>query len=109
MSELINVDNIKEGMILAKSVINPFGQTILRAGEVLKPKHKIFLKTWNINEITIKTTDDKDEIIPEDNVKDLARSKFMKRLKWVPSNQFEQEIVEIGINSLYDKLIKNKN
>ncbi len=107
MSKKIIIDDIKEGMVLAETINNSSGQTILKAGAELKSKHKMLLKIWNINEIIIRNDDDSEEIVDEENLKEVAKSKFMKRLKWKPTNEFEQEIIEIGIQELYLKISSN--
>ncbi len=106
MAEKITIDKIEEGAVLAESIINNFGQTILGAGSILKKKHKIMLKTWNIETVTIRTDEKDDYVEITQNIKELALEKFSTRFTWSPSNSFEQELFDMGIKNLIQELSK---
>jgi hypothetical protein len=106
MAETVKVDDIQDGMTLAEPIVNNFGQAILAGGVSLKLKHKMLLKTWNIEQVVIKSSDDEEILVDSSDLKALAKEQFMKRLMWQPENDFEHEIVSIGIKNLADRMIK---
>lgn len=104
MAEKISIDKIEEGNVLAEPILNNFGQTILGAGSVLKKKHKLLLKTWNIETVTI-ITDEKESLIElSDDIKKIAFEKFSQRFTWNPTNNFEKELFNMGVKNLIQNL-----
>jgi len=106
MAEKITIDKIEEGNVLAEPILNSFGQTILGVGAILKKKHKVLLKTWNIETVTIRTDEKDDYVEIPQNIKEIALKKFSSRFNWEPSNSFEQELFDIGVKNLIQELSK---
>jgi hypothetical protein len=53
----IQLESLTAGMKLVKPVVNLNGVLLLRAGEVLTPKHLDILKTWGVREADVVRAD----------------------------------------------------
>lgn len=99
MPRIINTDEINEEMELQTAVTNKFGQVLIGAGVQLSEKHKKILKTWNINNIEIKSDDLPIEVeISPENI-DAAKAFIATKIKWKSKNKLEDEIIEIAIKA----------
>lgn len=54
---LIPIDKIKEGMVTASDVLDPFGRTLLHSGQVLQSRHIEIFKSYGLEEISISGID----------------------------------------------------
>ncbi len=106
MSEIIQIENIKDNMILAEPVVSSFGQILIPAGSELYESHKRILKTWNIKVVVIKGKDS-DQIgeMSEEIIK-LARNRFIERINWEPRNAIEKDLINIGIIKIAQTIIE---
>ncbi len=108
MSQLIQIDDIQDGMELAEPVINKFGNVLLPAGAKLSSNHIKLLKTWKIFSLIIKT-DDQDTV--EEISKEIlekAEAIMKDSISWEPINEFEKDLIELAKISIAMELIKGK-
>ena len=54
---ILNINDLKAGMVLAQSAVNRHGAVILGEGNVLTEKHINSFKTWGVTEVDIKGID----------------------------------------------------
>ncbi len=95
-------------MVLADSVVNSYGQTLIGAGLTLSQKHIFMLKTWNVLKVRVKSENEEEneEIISTD-VKVRSEQWLKNRIKWKPDNKFEQDIYQMGILNRAKQMMKN--
>jgi hypothetical protein len=101
MAKVISIDNIEDGMILQEPVVNNYGQTLIGAGATLSAKHKNTFKTWSILTVIIQSDESEENNSPiSEELMELARVRLMERMKWEPRNQFENELIDMGVYHL---------
>ncbi len=54
---MLNMNDLKAGMVLAQSAVNRHGVVILAEDNILTEKHINYFKTWGISEVDIKDID----------------------------------------------------
>ena len=54
---ILNINDLKVGMVLAKAALNKNGTVILGEGNILSEKHINFFKSWGISEVDIEGVD----------------------------------------------------
>jgi hypothetical protein len=54
---MLNINDLKAGMVLAQSAVNRHGTVILYEDNILTEKHINYFKTWGITEVDIKDID----------------------------------------------------
>ena len=54
---MLNINDLKAGMVLAQSAVNRHGVVILAEDNILTEKHINYFKTWGISEVDIKDID----------------------------------------------------
>ena len=54
---MLNMNDLKAGMVLAQSAVNRHGAVILAEDNILTEKHINYFKTWGISEVDIKDID----------------------------------------------------
>ena len=54
---MLNINDLKAGMVLAQSAVNRHGIVILAEDNILTEKHINYFKTWGISEVDIKDID----------------------------------------------------
>jgi hypothetical protein len=97
MSEIVQLEDIEDGMVLAEPIVNNFGQTLLPADIELAQKHVNILKTWNVRSVTIKGDSKEEEFVISEELRAKAKEHLKQRMKWEPRNQYEKELIKIGI------------
>ena len=55
MSKMMNLDELSPGAILADEVLSLNGQTLLKKGVTLTPRHITLLTTWNVQSVFIES------------------------------------------------------
>jgi hypothetical protein len=109
MSNIITIDQIQEGMIVAEPILNNFGQVLISPGVILQEKHKNILKTWNIKAICIKSDESDEEVEISEELRSLAVERLNKRMIWEPRNAIENNLYQIGILQTAKNILKKKN
>ena len=54
---MLNINDLKAGMVLAQSAVNRHGVVILAEDNILTEKHINYFKSWGISEVDIKDSD----------------------------------------------------
>jgi hypothetical protein len=54
---ILNINELKEGMVLAADVKNKHGNIMIRQGMTLSEKHVMLLKAWGITEADVEGAD----------------------------------------------------
>lgn len=108
MSNIVPIDEINDGMVVAEPIVNSFGQTLIPSGATLKDSHKKLLKTWNIQTIAIQGDGQEEAVELTEEIKQLALEKLSKRLSWKPANPYEKDIFQLGILCSADTIMKQK-
>jgi len=62
---ILNINDLKAGMVLAQAALNKHGTVILGEGSVLTEKHINFFKSWGIPEVDIQGVDS-DQLVQEE-------------------------------------------
>jgi hypothetical protein len=104
MHKLILTDEMEEGMVLATSIKNKFGQVLLSAETRLEMKHKSLFKTWGIGTINILSEEGEVSETVDKEILDEVERIFGKRVKWKPKNENEIDILNLGKERLIEKL-----
>lgn len=108
MPKIINIDKIEDNMVLAEPVINKYKQTLIPSGAILFQRHKLLLKTWNIQTVRIK----KDEMEKENDLnadlKQLSEQMLTSKMLWMPRIPVEWDLFNIGVLNTAKSISKNK-
>lgn len=99
MSEIISIDNLQEGMVLAEPVINNFGQTLLNTGVCINAHHKKILKTWNIHNLHIQSesSDNNSSVEFGQDILNFIESALSSRMKWKPDLKIENDLFKTAV------------
>jgi hypothetical protein len=92
MPNIIQIDDIKEGMVLAQPIVNSFGQTLINSGIELKETHIRVLKTWSVRSVTIKEDESEEEVEITKEMILLAQKKVAERVSWKPRTEEEKDM-----------------
>jgi len=92
MPSVVQIDHIKEGMVIAKPIVNSFGQTLINSGIELNENHIRVLKTWSIHTVTIKENDNDEEVEITKEMIALAQKKIAERCLWQPRTEEEKDM-----------------
>lgn len=103
MRQLISTKQIENGMVLATSIKNGFGQIILPEGTELEGSHIKMLKTWGISSIEIlEDCDENNNFNFDPHIYEIAKEKLDKKLKWIPENEIEKGMYEMALIKLME-------
>ncbi len=97
MASLVSLEELQEGMVLAEPVINNFGQTLLPSGIKLNSKHKVILKTWNIDSVYVQSEEGDTDFDISTELKQKAAKKLLERMNWLPEQKIEKDMFSAGI------------
>jgi hypothetical protein len=97
MSQIISVEKIEEGMILAEPIMNNYGQTLINSGVKLEEKHKKVLKMWNIKVVMVNSEEQEENEEMSEELRQMAIEKLNKRMNWQPRNPIELDLYAIGL------------
>ena len=108
MQQIIQIEKIEDGMVLAEPVLNQFSQVLLPSGTILTTFHTKILQKWNINYVFIcKETKEDEPSIPQELIeecKDLINSKLL----WTPSIPIELDLVNIAVTICASNKLNNQ-
>lgn len=107
MAKLINTDNIEDGMVIAKDVLNNNGFVIIPAGMKLSDRHKRVLKTWNVSQLYVvdEDSDDNPPIITTE-IRELCIQSIKQKVRWLPELEIENDLIESIIQRLATLYVK---
>jgi len=108
MSIAIQIEQIKDGMILSETLSNSFGQTLIPSGTILNERHIRILKTWNIFTISIRSNESDEDSKLSEELRAKAMEVLNQRLNWEPRNIYEEDLVNLGIIHIAKKRFKIK-
>ena len=97
MATRISVEEIKPGMILAKSIVDKNQREILSKGTKLTDYHKTLFKKWNLPHIIIEDDSEPVDSKSKGGIRDQAVQRVNKRIRWKPGHPIEEEIYEVAI------------
>lgn len=97
---------LTEGMVTAEPIINNFGQTLLPAAMEIRAKHIEMLKLWNVQAVYVKSDEQDDGLVFNDEVLQQSKELLFKRLAWEPRNALEEDLIELGIMAEANTIIK---
>ncbi|MBM2817206.1 MAG: hypothetical protein HW421_3968 [Ignavibacteria bacterium] len=100
MGQVVAIDDIEDGMILSEPVINSFGQTLIPSGATLAVRHINMLKTWNIQGVSIKGDETEENFELSEELKTICIEKLSEIVKWMPRNENEEDLYNMGIQSV---------
>lgn len=97
MIKLIDIDQLKEGDILAEPLYNVHGHILLPVNAVISNKCLKLLKTLNIQNVTIKRIDkdNQNESLTEEEI-ETSLKKLLENLDWQPENDYEMELLKMA-------------
>jgi len=97
MPRFISVDEIEEGMVLAKDVVNSFGQTMVKANQEIISKHIPIFQKWNITGVFVVGENDGVQLT-EDNIKKV-KTDLLELMTWKPESKIEIDMFKSAIIS----------
>ncbi|MGK9368666.1 hypothetical protein ACSSWA_07180 [Melioribacter sp. Ez-97] len=103
MSEIISIDEIKNGMVLAEDIKNRYGQLLIAAETVLNEKHVRLLKTWGVSVISIVGEGEEKVVITEEE-KEQKKKELLKEIGWKPDNPFEEDLINMAAEHKLEQL-----
>lgn len=95
MPKFISVDEIEEGMVLSKDVVNSFGQTMVKAGQEIVDKHIPIFQKWNITGVFI-VGDNEGAAITEEVIKKV-KTELLSKMSWKPESKIEIDMFKAAI------------
>jgi hypothetical protein len=97
MIKVIDIDQLKEGDILAEPLYNAHGHILLPANAVISLNSLKLLKTLNIQNITIKNIDkdNQNDNLTEEEI-ETSLKKILENLDWHPENDYELELLKMA-------------
>lgn len=110
MTEYINTDQIKEGMVLADDIINQNGYILVTAGTEIKSNHIRVFKTWGIDSVAVsdKSNEDITDISPA--ARQVCLDIINKMIKWKPKNIMEENLIESAVYRIAEmNIMKNRD
>ncbi len=107
MAQIIAIEEICEGMILAEPVSNKYGQVLLPAGTSLDEQKAKILKTWNIKAISVKGDVNEQEIEITQEMLDRCEEILLHKMNWFPKNHYETDMLKAAVYYLA-KTLNNK-
>jgi hypothetical protein len=107
VSTSVPLESIEPGMVLADPVSNRQGQILLNRGTTLSSRQINILKTWGIQSVVIQ----KEEIrvtdpLPDQEIRNQALDRIKKRLLWHPLSPVEEEIVNLAVEQVIQRSLK---
>ena len=101
----VNVNDVKDGMVLLSEVSNKHGNVLLRSGDTLTEKSIMLLKSWGITEVDIKGYDGQ---VVEDKEKDVLSSAIRASIEKEVQEQFFDFADNPFMERLYGIVKKSK-
>ncbi len=108
MSKIISIDELQEGFVLKNSIMNKFGQILLKEGSVLKLSHIKMFKLWGIVCLTIESDDDNNIGDIDNTIYCQAERMINQKMVWSSRNNNEEELKVLFINILSRFLVSGE-
>lgn len=96
MIKVIDIDQLKEGDILAEPLYNALGHILLPANAIINNNSLKLLKTLNIRNLTIKKVgeDNKNDGLTDEEI-EISLKILFEDLVWRPENEYELELLKM--------------
>ncbi|HEX2983762.1 MAG TPA: hypothetical protein VHO28_09490 [Ignavibacteriales bacterium] len=104
MSKYIHTSAYKRGMILSSSVINKYGQTLLKKNSELKDAHKDLFDLWEIKYIYVENDSENCAETTDADLYQFAKNKLDSILTWTPETDIEKNLYETALKHLANSL-----
>ena len=95
---LVNVSNLKEGMVVLTPVSNKHGNVLLKTGDTLTEKNIVLLKSWGITEVDIESSD-------RHQAEETANDAFSPEIVAAIDKEVQEMFPEFKDNPLMEKLV----
>ena len=105
MGRILDITSITEGDVLSEPVLNNFGQVLVPSGAKLSERHINLLKTWNIKTVVIVGGEQEEEDFSDELIS-AGLEVLSPRMNWTPRNEFENEILALGIYCVIKQMQK---
>ena len=102
MSRTIQIDHIEDGMILANSILNKYGQIILAKDAKLESKHIKMLKLWGIQTLEIVDDSMQESFVYSQEAIEKANQIVKGMITWQPVNKHEEELYQIALDHILE-------
>ena len=103
MGKSIPIEMIEDGMTLAESIKNKYGQIMLAEKVKLDFKQKKMLKLWGITSVVIVSNDDaQEQTFYNPDVIEKAKKMLAEKILWNVSNPFDEEIYQLALESILE-------
>jgi len=56
---VLNIDDLRGGMVLAENILNKHGNILIKKGNILSEQNVMILKAWGITQISVEGVDQK--------------------------------------------------
>ncbi len=107
MPNIIQIDKVQKGMVLAEPIVNSFGQTLISSGIEIKDNHIRVLKTWNVRSVIVKEDENEEEVEITKEMILLAQKKLSERVLWNPRTEEEKDLYK-AVVTYYAKNLSEK-
>lgn len=87
MAKYIPIEELEEGMIIAKDVTNSFGQVMVKSGAKIEKKHIPIFQKWSINGVLI--IDESEAEFMTTEILTSVRNKINTKMTWKPESKLE--------------------
>ncbi len=95
MSQLININDAVEGMVLAEPIFNKIGQVMIAKDINITSKQINILKMWGIKEIRIKRLEE-DILVDNSSKIQQIKLQILNDLGWSNINDYIDEMIELA-------------
>ena len=95
---LVNVSNLKDGMVVLTPVSNKHGNVLLKTGDTLTEKNIVLLKSWGITEVDIESSD-------RHQAEETANDALSPEIAAAIDKEVQEMFPEFKDNPLMEKLV----
>lgn len=104
----IALENVREGMLLAKPIRNKVGQVMINKDVELTAKHINILKMWGIQIIAIKDGTEEEVDVKNQSTIDIIKQQILSGLGWNIDHPILDEIIELAAYSHFRTIQDNE-
>ena len=105
MSKTIHIKELKNGMILASSVMNKYGQVLLKKETEINEINKNILELWGVEYIKVIDEIDNGNDYIDEELYLLAKAKLDAFLLWTPETELEVDLYNTAVKHIARKLL----
>jgi hypothetical protein len=105
MGKTIHIKELKNGMILASSIINKYGQVLLKKETEINDVNKNVLELWGVQYLEIVDDFENYEDYINEELYLLAKLKLDAYLLWTPETELELDLYNTAIRHIAHKFL----